>query len=182
MNTIGELNKKAWYRLLKVIFITSFLLIFVGIGAISYFKYEPEYHKNDSVVKCDNGRVLNYDKHQIEYDYIGATDNKRIKFECSQTEDGLSDEETEIVEYGVESGMTQDDVLKAISRYRQEKIQSESIAAMSKNYEFVAEYESRDWSRTLLFFFVFNLISLGLFELIRRVFYYIVLGSANPEK
>ena len=177
MKTIKELNSKWWYRLLKVAYVILFIGIFSLSIAFVYSATEPEYDKLSSYIKCTNGRVLNYDEHKLDSDYIDYSSKQALAYECTKAKSGISEEEKSIIDYAKSNGKTKEDAIEALSNYRQDKGR-----IPSDNYEFVIKYIDRDWLKFGSGVFLGFVLSFFLFEVLRRVFYYIVLGSFKPKK
>lgn len=50
------------------------------------------------------------------------------------------------------------------------------------NYRLVMHYSERDWSSVVMYSIFVIVSNFVIFEIVRRVFYYIVLGSIRPKK
>jgi hypothetical protein len=115
--TIKELNQKAWYRLLKVIFIITFLFA----GVLSWTDTKP-YDETTSYVVCRNGqKYLNNPFNSVDY-YTNKCNGEWKAQDITKT------------------------------------------------------YNS--WGEVFVGLFTVVVI----FEIIRRIFYYIVLGTILPKK
>jgi len=53
---------------------------------------------------------------------------------------------------------------------------------LGKNYSMVEKYTSRNWTQTINYSLLALLGVTIIFELIRRIFYYVVLGKLRPAK
>ncbi len=62
-----NLNDKSWYRFLKVIFIISFIVV-QSFAIVSFWNDAPV----KSFVKCDNGKILEYETYDISDNYYWA--------------------------------------------------------------------------------------------------------------
>lgn len=58
----------------------------------------------------------------------------------------------------------------------------QKVSIETKNYKLVPVYTDRDWLRTILFSSLALALALLSFELIKRVFYYVILGSIRPQR
>jgi|AntRauTorcE11897_2_1112592.scaffolds.fasta_scaffold10794_3 hypothetical protein len=182
MKTIQELNEKAWYRLLKVVYVLSLAIALMFPAIVPYVSMAPEYDKENSYVLCDNGRKLLYEEHKLNRDYISSLSANNFKFQCLYEDTGLNTEELAILQYGKDSGQSLDDAKVAIEEYRKEKFNNEQVVLMDDNYTFIAVYETRNWPLIIISTMGGILATLLLFELTRRIFYYVALGKFKPEK
>lgn len=150
MQTIGELNKKTWFRLLKVIYLLIYAIIIISI-IYNFFVYERKnkIDNSNSYIHCDDGKNLSLSENNIYLD--NENDNKKfldIKILCGADID--------------KNNLKLEDVSKP-------------------NYEIIAKY-TMDWVilfKSLILPFVILILS-G--EIIKRIFYYIILGSLKPNK
>lgn len=182
MTTIKELNSKWWYRLVKVLFVILFVSTLPLVVSFTYFVTEPQYDKYNSYIKCSNGRILNYDEHGLDSDYIDYSSRQNLKYECLKTQSGLSEDEKAIVEFGKKSGKTKAEVLTAVTEYREKKLVSEGVDRTVNNFDFIIKNKERNVTMFIfgsLFGFVLATL---IFESIRRVFYYVILGSFKPSQ
>ncbi len=166
--TLAYLNSKVWYRLLKVIFI---ILILISSGiAIAIAFSEVGSYQEDYTVVCNYGNketfLANKDKGiwniPSHYDYkdslakLPEATKKEIKTACGMTTDELNTKLTATLN-GNDDGKKLFELIRTkINIYTTNKAISLSLS------------------------FVF--VILIFFEIIRRVFYYIVLGKFRPNK
>ena len=168
MKTIKELNEKVWYRALKVIFLTFLILMSLFIMLLSLGSFPVKKINWDKTkLICNNGKI--YDAKTKDYflwgrgygssDYIDTSDDAKIKKIC---------------EYNIIDSNPLSEKYYKIPE--------------SNNYTIEWEYT---WEPSLLDFIltVINRIFWGavifyvlVFEFLRKIFYYIVFGTANPKK
>lgn len=180
MQTISELNAKWWYRLVKVVYFFT-IIISIGISFIgAYVVSQPEFDEQNSYILCDNGKKVDSKEYNIsEYSDTVYSNGQDIKFVCSRLESGLSAQEIEIVNRGMETGKSKEEVLRALNNYRSEQIKQLPSGA---NYKVVREYMPPQWFQMILISVASVLGILLTSEIIRRIFYYIILGKIKPEK
>ena len=161
MKTTGELNNKWWYRLIKVAYIGCFLFALVAPVVGIFASYGPEYDNTKSYIKCANGKefILSENGITLYSDFMWTTDEERARGLCF-------DGET--------------DVTKDV--YGQLRLRVLSTTANSGKYELISNYTSRNWTATVGFSLLSIFIAALVFELVRRIFYYIFLGSLKPKK
>lgn len=160
-NTVAELNKKKWYRALKLLYIVS--LIIVILFGLQLFREDlpTEHVVDDNYVTCNDGREISFLEFGF-YTYTSSTDleyGKSIRKAC---------------------GLDKNDPLGLFDSNADELYRSNPSA---KNYDVgkhIQTYGSygASFKELLLYFFWVYLI----FEGIRRGFYYIMLGRMNPKK
>jgi len=166
MKIITELNNKMWYRFLKVIYVLIFIPIFILAFFAGYMSTEPKFDNEKSYIKCDNGKELKLSENNISLysNYIGSYDDKLIRLLCTK------DVRDELVKkYGkIDVGTT--------------LTQDEFNRLYENNYNLVPFYTERSWTKAIGISFLWIIVATFFFELIRRTFYYIVLGSFRPPK
>ena len=159
MKTVHELNQKWWYRLTKVIFIGTEVLVLVVVIGLIVEQYEPRFDDENSYVYCNSGGFSGFRPKDVGAsvygDYISSFDDRDFRMLCNPTVIKKADG-TLMVKRGEPTP--------------------------EKNYTFTAKYTSRDWTNTLLYSAVAIIVVLFIFELLRRIFYYIVLGSIRPRE
>jgi hypothetical protein len=168
MTTITELNNKIWYRLIKVFFITLaliFCLIIVVINFSAVGRYEIDYkvvcnygNKSTFLAERDKGIYIpsqtgNYDERLAE---LPSDTKNEIQRACE-----ISVEEMAIK---LDSFFSGHDDGKKFYDINKIKIITDTYASATL------------WSISGIFFVVIAT------EIIRRVFYYIVIGSVRPKK
>ena len=155
MKTITELNSKAWYRLLKVIYVLIFIPIFVLAFFSGSIATKPEIDNKKSFVKCDDGKVFTLEESVVflRYGpYVDSIDNLTLIRKCSPA-----------------------------SSFRP-LVESYGGIQVDKNYELTIIYAQRNWPKTIVISFLSLIATIFVFELLKRIFYYIVLGSFIPPK
>lgn len=167
MKTISELNNKWWYRLIKVVYLTVFSLSFVGYPVAVFLSYGPEYDNDKSYIKCANGKdfILSKNGINLSSNYMYSWDKDKAENLCF---DGVIKYESS----GASSGL--------LKEFLKPKVIS--ITNNSGKYELVSRYTSRNYFATIGLSLLSMAITILVFELIRRVFYYVVLGSLKPKK
>ncbi|MFA7285309.1 MAG: hypothetical protein WC011_00470 [Candidatus Paceibacterota bacterium] len=162
---LNYLNSKWWYRLIKVSFVFLFLLSFIlpVVGII--FKNTPKFDNSESYVKCANGKKFILNQHDFSDSFAWRSDKEKAENICF---DGV----IKFRDMGNSRGF--------LSGFMTSEIVSET--ENSGKYELISKYTKTNWFNMI----VMSLLSLALtiivFEFIRRLFYYIVLGSFLPEK
>lgn len=161
--TIEYLNTKAWYRFLKVIYLVFLIFFLISPLIAIFFSYSPEYDNTNSYIKCANGKnfFLRDKGINLYDDFMWEDDKEKAKGLCF---DG---------EVDVEKDSISGHILRA-------KIIS--TTENSGKYELISKYTSRNWVATIGFSLLSIAVALLVFELVRRIFYYVVLGKIRPEK
>ena len=163
MKTITELNDKAWYRLLKVIFIL--IIIFAASIAI-YINYDAVgNYQTDFTVNCNYGHKSTFLAYKDKQIYIPSY------YDYTYSLAKLPDDTK--VELQVACGISQEELFAKMN----DTNDSKKLFELSETKIITDTYLSATvWSIiSLLIIFVIA-------EILRRVFYYIVLGSLRPKK
>ena len=188
MNSIASLNKKWWYRLLKVIFCVSFLVLAAATALLVYTGNRVVF-KNDAQITC------NYGNHEVFY----ANRDKSISLNgfdpnASQLPNGLN------VQLMQACAITDADVKQAqadSATATAELVANEHCDQLNSGFAKIYcgghivkntytinpdSVPSNDSGRAILYV-ALDIVALCLaFELIRRTFYYIFLGKLNPPR
>lgn len=206
--TVSYLNSKIWYRTTKVLYILIFFLLLAGYNLFVFSSglqnvdgsktrifcnykdkvtFTPK-EKNIQLDKADfrNG-VFNYKNFFEDYnDYVikdildNCYDFQNISnldvfaiqrtYEITGTNDNKKDYEESYLKSEIE---------KITSGY---KSTSEKASFLDFSVELFSIKPVYSYSQFLTYFFVGNASILLLFEVIKRIFYYISLGSIRPKK
>lgn len=168
--TISGLNQKMWYRFIKVIFIITFIS-FCGVCVWINFEQIYKYH-TDYIVNCNYGNK----------NVFLALKDKQIFILGPFTHNGSSIP----IEYGLPDdtkkelqsacGISQEDAL-AIGKI---SIQTNDV---KKLYDLTStKVANSNYQIAIIQSFLCILIIFIIYEIIKRLFYYIVLGSLRPKK
>lgn len=163
MKTISELNKKTWYRLIKVFYVGCFLFItFLSVFLVSS-EFQPTQIYDKSYIQCANGKKLDQDYlssagvssvYSVTYNTEAI---KKTKFFC------LLGEQNDV--------STMDLLRSDLTEYKDSDV-----------FEIVYFIEPRNWTATVGYTLLSIIVTMVLFEIVRRIFYYVVLGKFIPEK
>ena len=186
MKNISELNNKWWYRLIKVFF--YLIIIFCILCSVSViFDINKPKEVTDYKIACrgdytnkksffaekDAGiYIYDYDKNTV-YTSLSDEDRKKIRNGCDITEAEANTNNQKAIEYikeqeglGIDHG--------TIQKYIDNNLRPYTVSEVTRNegsYLAIIEY-----SLPVI------LIALAIAEIIRRIFYYIILGKIKPEK
>lgn len=165
MKTIADLNSKWWYRLVKVIFITVsvllILLLVIWVGAeteprgFNAFEVTCNYGNKDKFIAYERGIYL------IDLDLkngiasIPGNKNKLIQEECAITEVEINS------------------VFEAI-------LADEDPPPLFSARE--TRHTEGSWGSMILFQLLAVVVAFAFIQLIRRCFYYVLLGSFRPPR
>ena len=155
MKTTSELNQKWWYRLLKVVYLSAVLFASIITIWLVFDDFSPKFDNKTSYVQCNNEIKYFVDKIGMYSDYVGSYNDEIFRTWCSTT-------------LVTENGERK---LKLIS----------GPVPKEKNYTFIAEYTPRDWTGTIVMSLISVIVICIIFEIGRRIFYYVVLGSIRPK-
>jgi len=159
MKTTTELNSKIWYRFLKVIYVLIFIPIFIVAFFSGYWDTMPQFDSENSYLKCDNGGKVNPKNWYSPY--LTPSEDETYRKYCA-------------IESEVGETLSQEEFTAQWKNLKDKSI--------PKNYEVISIYTKRDWLKTIGISALWTVVAILIFELLKRIFYYIVLGSFIPPK
>jgi len=214
MKTISELNNKAWYRLLKVVFGLFILIVLAVFNWIIVMEGAKSVDNSKTTISCTYG-----DKKILTPQQIGIElSNYQLKdgFNYKNFFEGYNDYAIKTIFKNCYQPTNDDiDVFAAQKVYEvwgndrltikkderppltevEKKYLDETIPKIENSYINSDKTKYLDYSVKLfdiqpvftygkfIKYFIFgNLLILLFFEILRRAFYYIVLGSIRPQK
>lgn len=161
--TLKDLQESIWYRLLKVFFIIGFLLVmlFSLIGVYVTVFPDQQIDLEKSKIICDDAKETfwSYEKLGLISSYITTDKVAALKNSCYFAS-------------GDEGDILSDKLLNKPSY-------------ITKNYSEEIVYKAvsiGEICKFVLYSFILFVIVLLISELVRRVFYYVVLGKFFPNK
>ncbi len=207
--TIFYLNSKAWYRLLKVIYV--FLLIIILLGYNLIFKTGlRNIDQGKTLIQCNVGTLktftpesiklnlsesdLFYDKFDYAYFFKGYNDSKirNILAQCTlkppidwATDDVFKIQRTyEIIglkdaKKTYDKNYLDSEIKKITSGY---KTNQEKASYLDFSVKFFDIKPVFTYDAFIKYFIIGNVIILFVFEIIKRTFYYIATGTVKPSK
>jgi hypothetical protein len=176
MKTVSELNSKWWYRLVKVAYVICFLLITTLIIEDTIDDKRPyqTIDLDNSFMVCTNFvnqrlGTFSYTRlgvSQSGINYSPASDVVSIKCNIPEYKDDLNTVNTE--------GYTQLALLRNNSEWIKEIRGSYRLEETEKTVG--------SWLNVTLFVFLQIFGVAIVFEIVRRITYYIILGTIKPKK
>ncbi len=165
--TISHLNNKMWYRLLKVIYVIVFIFscgIAISIAFESVGNYQDDY-----TIVCNYGNkdtfLANNDKNIYISSYYDYTENlTRLPNEIKE-------------ELQSACGISKEEMTAKMARIFNGNDDSKKLFDITKTKVVTDTYLTASlWSILSI------LIIAIIMEIIKRIFYYIVLGEIKPQK
>lgn len=183
--TIASLNAKKWYWILKTVFIMVyvyglFVVAIIILRGVVVSRPQQVFDSQNSYIVCDNGtKILLPDAHtQLdEYDGVGILADYDFRKLC------LAEAESKHIGE-IYAEKTKDFDL-SISDYSNElsQVRWGLLSQMPKNYEYTkVEKISRTWLSLIINLLIIAFIFPIIMEIIRRIFYLIVLKTPFPKK
>lgn len=163
--TLNYLNSKMWYRLIKVIFLGVFVLVEI-VSVFAVYDENRTVQTETQVVTCNYGNK-NMFVPQMKGIYISDYDLRN----------GISS----IPDYGKEQirqacGVSQIEIQKLIT----DTLNNSNTPALFSVGKGTTTHGSTP--RAIVYSLLDILVIALVFEVVRRAFYYIVLGSLRPQK
>ncbi|MDD3693869.1 MAG: hypothetical protein PHC89_00525 [Candidatus Pacebacteria bacterium] len=151
MITLAQLNKKWWYRLLKVVFVAAYLfvLLFGVITFISNYVNNKTHEKEEELVSSSQE--------------INTMDIKNYLYNLS-----------------IELGYTPEQAAQMVQK-SYEPIEQKRAIENNQVSKFSLDIENIQSLREILVFsLIWTIVTSLIFEGTRRLFYYIILGKFRP--
>lgn len=186
MKTKSDLNSKWWYRLIKVVYAGFFLICIITSVAIVIDENHPR-QVSDYAVNC----VATYTNHknyfaqkdlsiylfpygsQTVYDSLSKSDKTAIRNACDISDKEASEATSQAMAY-----IDQQDKIgttkEAIQSYIDENLRPYTISPTMRT--------EGSYTSVVLYALLSIIIVLMAAEVVRRIFYYIVLGTLRPTK
>ena len=158
-NTIAYLNTKIWYRFLKIIYIFVFIsaLIYALNEAIEEYSPLEVIDSDKSLIICDSGDIYTFNEVR------NVSDDREMRWLCLDPAEKIRIEQSF-------SGVYQ--------RFLREK-----GCFIPVNYKIKTTHKTiGGWHLVFGYSIFWALIICAVSEIIKRAFYYIVLGKINPSK
>ncbi len=190
---LSDLNSKMWYRLLKVLYFTIFAIYFlIFFIELDYKSLKNDYYNlRKSYINCYNGETIYLKNINLDYydlKYLNYNENNKFKFAC------LSDKELGAMiknESGVYLSFSDEKVgflvrekFNSFSEIDSKMKTSLNFKEHQKNYILhTVKNNSLINVRTIFLDLIIPiLIIIVFFELTKRIFYYVMLGTIKPKK
>ncbi len=199
--TVKALNEKTWYRLLKVVFILSIITVIGIYNLIIYFNGVKKVDQNKTTITClyKDKRVftpkelgINLDRYDLKndnFDYkeffegYNEYDIKAILKSCYDKDVDDVYAMQKWYELGLqEKTFIPDEEMQQVTEIEKSYLTSDKTKTLQYSIKFFDIKPVFSYTEFLTYFIIGNIIILGLFELFRRMFYYIVLGKLFPKK
>jgi len=181
--SIAGLNQTIWYRGMKVVYFLSLLFFLVAPPVGIFLDYTPEFDNINSYLLCKDGRQMYLKENNITLNngYISSNDDEELKHIC------LSDAE---IGRAIRTrfpdnkyiGLSNEEIGASEKKSFSAKFATYSIRSNTENYTLVSKYEERNWFATIGYSVMSIIVTLLSFEAMRRIFYYIFLGSLWSKK
>jgi len=168
---IGDLNKKTWYRFLKVVFIFALfitLLIFNGEAIMGVYDAIPQ------------------EKMALEAQrFIGPDATSESASDFFGTSTTVTVNQPYPAPLGSQSNPIKMTVAQYVAKYNQNPDGTSSTLQEQISADLTTGKLNRGtwaFASGMFYLLIGNLIILFIFEAMRRAFYYVTLGSLRPEK
>ncbi len=160
---LNYLNSKWWYRLIKVVYFFLFLIILITPLVEIVEDNLSKYDNKNSYIKCANNKIFFLEENNFPSD--GFVSIEKVESLCF---DGVK----KIIN-------NKSNFLDGFQTYEEQII---SQTENSGKYTLVSVYTNIKWFKIFYLSFFSSITIIAFFELVRRLFYYIFLGSFLPEK
>jgi len=182
------LNSKWWYRLIKVGYFILFLVVIFLSQSFLFSNFGPEIDYKKSYLKCDNGQKLFLEENNIfifSRNIYGEVVKKNQQL-CMDTVELGKEVKSIFNQYSdysdYEIGVKVKENLSSKDVFSKPSPVVPYLDLGYDNYKLIIIKTNFFWVSRLLFPVLFLVGSIVIFELFRRIFYYVVLGSFLPEK
>lgn len=201
--TITYLNSKIWYRLLKVIFVFFILASILAFNSLLVIEEFKKLDNNKTLILCTLKKEKSFTPKQIgimlynydlgdKFDYKKFFENYnnydiqailRNCYDETNTDIFAIQKKYEVYERAVKDNKEQlleSDIkeVQQISDYITDSQKAEYLDYSVKLFDIKPVYTYSEFMKYLT---LGNLLILLIFEILRRVFYYIILGKIRPK-
>ncbi|MFZ3074320.1 MAG: hypothetical protein WA093_04315 [Minisyncoccales bacterium] len=163
--TIGYLNNKVWYRLLKVLFFLSFIIVFLLVNFMVWALTDNEKISDKTFIEV--GRI-------IKQEYPAYSDMDDLDVGRNIYQKRRYDEWEKYTIYGEESSF--------IPTYGKRVNGIDFHPTTNLEAKIKIEYTPESLWKKISYNIFSSIIILVIFWIISRVFFYIVLGTFLPKK
>lgn len=203
--TISGLNSKWWYRLIKVIFISLFILSLVIANGVNIYQGIGRIDENKTLIYCNGGdkRILTIKRAGTYFDnsdFIGGFDYKKFyegyysEYKIKGIIEACYDTQVDDIFWiqrlheirGFKSDPKQFDEQYALEQYKAMtsgyKSDTQKASYLDYSIHLFDIKPVYSYMQFILYILLSNILVFVIFEIIRRIFYYIFLGSIKPKK
>jgi hypothetical protein len=220
--TIGYINSKAWYRLIKVLFVIGFLIVLVGFNFVIFSQGVKTIDRTNTIIQCNVFDHKSFSVKSINLslnskDFVNGSFDYKLYFESyndSSIQEILNgcagnspkylatinfnndiyyDQRMVEIEnkyglIGVGDHITSEQIATItpdLDTYKQETVSlygNEKARYLDFSFHLFDIAPAYTYNPFLEWFLIGNFVILFIFEAIRRIFYYIVLGTLRPKK
>lgn len=204
--TIDQINDTIWYRLTKVLFVLGFLsaiaigngIVFTEVGIKNInaesstlicnvpLDTQNEYSLFEAASHLDVGyfRENEFDYKRFMNSYFNEYKVRNILETCFQQEIGLLNITSLQKEFELRSSLSNASNFELLTAPTSEfEITEEALAeAPDWNYEMFSINPVFSYKEFLISFILTNFFIIFGFEIVRRIFYYIILGTLVPKR
>lgn len=170
---INALKSRSWYRLVQVLYVVAiFIVMLVGFFPI-YFITEPQKVYDYTNIVCDNGHQFKREIYQID------TEGRICNGIHGEFDSVASVGKAVKSLYPEYSEFTDDAVGQAVmEKHDQKNLRQVNIPGLEPGYKNFTEQDIYEdvgsWPKVIFFTLIYMLFVLFLFEVLRRMFLYIV--------
>lgn len=174
--TISHINSKKLYRLIKVFYIFLFAGILISFLYLAWvFLLGIDF--NNTYVRCNDGRIIKRNsliENSIYVDFsVKPDDENKIRAMCEHSDYRII--ENSLINRN-EKPLTEIQLTYLRNKYG---VGDESYK-LESNYEYIVHSNFNIKNMLIVFIIFFGILSF--FEIIKRIFYYVMFGTMLPKK
>jgi hypothetical protein len=179
------LNTQQWFRVLKTFYIGLFAVSILFTAADSFSIFKPTLDPKNSYLTCADGKKIPLGEHnfQITNKSLSASDDMAARRLCMSDAvvGSLARENGFFLASDIESDEALGQKIRSEKNFVYQNMYM-NITPKEANYELTEVYVKRSIFLILAWLFLPIMIITTIFEIVRRIFYYIVLDTFIPEK
>ena len=179
------LNQLTWFRWVKIAYVGLFALAIIVVAKDSFSVFAPRVDADNSYITCASGETysLGHNRLQMQGNNLAKSDDLRARRLC-MTDAELGASARENYNYAFDEGIDNAALGQKVRTENSFYYQNAYLLATptEQNYTLTKVHVKHSVLAKVLWLILPTIIILAIFEVIRRVFYYVVLDTFIPEK
>ena len=180
------LNNLQWYRPVKIAYLALFFISMMIVARDSFSVFKPKLDVKNSYIVCQNGQQFSLgDKNfALQGRALATGDDLSARRLCMSDAEIGAQARAYSFWLGKDMSLSDEELGKKVrtgENFMYQNIYMQSTPK-EQNYQITEVFVKKNILAVLLWLLLPSLLIVAIFEIIRRVFYYIILDTFIPEK